>query len=214
MMGFGLIWAASLILAGIVAARSLGGSFQNQMPGMLYTQKKGRRTALYKVLSVMAISGGVYLALSLVFTLVCILVFRLDWYWDVSLAAMTTTRFPITVGEYWLFQLGVGLASVLIMTLVFCAAMMFTRSFFAGSAISVGVCLLLLGLITNVPVAQNSFLMMGSPIGLFLNVGKFLQQGFLFSILPHFEGIMLLIWFGIAAGLGAVGFMKFRKAPL
>lgn len=214
MMGFGLIWAASLILAGIVAARSLGGSFQNQMPGMLYTQKKGRRTALYKVLSVIAVSGAVYLALSLVFTLVCIWIFRLDWYWDVSLAAMTTTRFPVTVGGYWLFQLGVGLASVLIMTLIFCAAMMFTKSFYAGSAISVGVCLLLLGLITNVPVAQNSFLMMGSPIGLFLNVGKFLQQGFLFSILPHFEGVMLLIWFGIAAVLGTVGFMRFRKAAL
>ena len=214
MMGFGLIWAASLVLAGIIAARSLGGSFQNQMPGMLYTQKKGRRTALYKVLSVMAVSGGVYLALSLVFTLVCIWIFRLDWYWDVSLAAMTTTRFPVTVGEYWLFQLGVGLVSVLIMTLVFCVAMLVTKNFYAGSAISVGVSLLLLGLIQMVPAAQNSFLVMGSPVGLYLNVGKFLQQDFLFSILPHFEGAMLLIWFGIAAVLGTVGFMRFRKAAL
>lgn len=214
MMGFGLMWAASLILAGMIAARSLGGSFQNQMPGMLYTQKKGRKTALYKVRSVMAVSGGIYLALSLVFTLVCILVFRLDLYWDVSLAAMTTTRFPITIGGYWLFQLGVGLEAVLIMTLVFCAAMMFTRSFFAGSAISVGISLLLLGIVQMVPAARNSFLMMGSPIGLLLNVGKFLQQSFLFSILPHFEGVMLLIWFGIAAILAGLGFMRFRKAAL
>lgn len=214
MMGFGLLWAVSLILAGIIAARSLGGSFQNHMPGMMYTQKKGRRTALYKILSVTAMSGAVYLVLSLVFTLVCILGFRLDWYWDVSLSAMTTTRFPITVGGYWLFQLGVGLAAVLIMTLIFCTAMLFTRSFYTGSAISVGVSLLLLGLIMNVPAAQNSFLIMGSPIGLFLNVGKFLQQDFLFSILPHFEGVMLLVWCGIAVVLGTVGFMRFRKAAL
>ena len=127
---------------------------------------------------------------------------------------MTTTRFPITIGGYWLFQLGVGLAAVLIMTLVFCAAMMFTRSFFAGSAISVGVSLLLLGLIANVPAAQNSFLIMGSPIGLFLKSGQFLQERFLFSVLPHFEGVMLLIWCGSAAVLGAVGFMRFRKAAL
>ena len=41
------------------------------------------------------------------------------------------------------------------------------------------------------------------------------EQGeVLFSILPHFEGVMLLIWFGIAAGLGTVGFMRFRKASL
>ena len=214
MMGFGLLWAVSLVLAGIIAARSLGGSFQNHMPGMMYTQKKGRRTALYKILSVTAMSGAVYLALSLLFTLVCIWGFRLDWYWDVSLSAMTTTRFPITVGGYWLFQLGVGLAAVLIMTLVFCTAMLFTRSFYTGSAISVGVSLLLLGLIMNVPAAQNSFLIMGSPIGLFLNVGKFLQQDFLFSILPHFEGVMLLIWFGIAAILAGLGFVRFRKAAL
>ena len=128
--------------------------------------------------------------------------------------AMMISRFFITIGGYWLFQLGVGLASVLIMALIFSAAMMVTRSFYAGSAISVGVSLLLLGLIQMVPAAQNSFLVMGSPVGLYLNVGKFLQLEFLFSILPHFEGVMLLIWFGIAAGLGAVGFMRVRKASL
>ena len=127
---------------------------------------------------------------------------------------MMVSRFFITIGVYWLFQLGVGLAAILIMTLVFCAAMLVTKNFYAGSAISVGVSLLLLGLIQMVPAAQNSFLLMGSPIGLFLNVGKFLQQDFLFSILPHFEGAMLLIWFGIAAVLGTVGFMRFRKAAL
>ena len=214
MMRFGLLWGTSLILAGIIAARSLGGSFQNQMTGMLYTQKKGRGTALYKVLSVMAVSGAVYLALSIVFALVCIWVFRLDLYWDVSLAAISTTRFPITIGGYWLFQLGVGLAAVLIMAVIFSTAMMVTRSFFAGSAISVGISLLLLGLIANVPAAQNSILLMGSPIGLYLNVGKFLQERFLFSILPHFEGVMLLIWCGISAVLAAVGFMRFRKSAL
>lgn len=128
--------------------------------------------------------------------------------------AMMISRFFITIGGYWLFQLGVGLAAVLIMALIFCAAMLVTKNFYAGSAVSVGVSLLLLGLIQMVPAAQNSFLLMGSPIGLFLNVGKFLQQGFLFSILPHFEGVMLLIWCGIAVVLGTVGFMRFRKASL
>ena len=123
-------------------------------------------------------------------------------------------RFFITIGGYWLFQLGVGLAAVLIMVLIFCTAMLIAKNFYAGSAISLSVSLLLLGLIMNVPAAQNSFLIMGSPIGLFLNVGKFLQQDFLFSILPHFEGVMLLVWCGIAVVLGTVGFMRFRKAAL
>lgn len=100
------------------------------------------------------------------------------------------------------------------MAVIFSTAMMVTRSFFAGSAISVGISLLLLGLIANVPAAQNSILLMGSPIGLYLNVGKFLQERFLFSILPHFEGVMLLIWCGISAVLAAVGFMRFRKSAL
>ena len=80
--------------------------------------------------------------------------------------------------------------------------------------IHVGISLLLLGFVQMVPAVQSSFLLMGSPVGLFLQAGKFLQQDFLFSILPHFEGIMLLIWCGIAAVLGVVGFMRFRKASL
>lgn len=220
LMGQGLMWAAAFVLAGIAAGRSIGGSFQSNMQGMVYLGKSGRRLSLYKVLAVLAISAAMYLFLSFFVLLVYVLLCRTDLYWNVPLSAvndggaMMVSRFFITIGGYWLFQLGVGLAAILIMTLVFCAAMLVTKNFYAGSAISVGVSLLLLGLIQMVPAAQNSFLLMGSPIGLFLNVGKFLQQGFLFSILPHFEGVMLLIWCGIAAVLGVVGFMRFRKASL
>lgn len=220
LMGQGLMWAAAFVLAGIAAGRSIGGSFQSNMQGMVYLGKSGRRLSLYKVLAVLAISAAMYLFLSFFVLLVYVLLCRTDLYWNVPLSAvsdggaMMISRFFITIGGYWLFQLGVGLAAILIMTLVFCAAMLVTKNFYAGSAISVGVSLLLLGLIQMVPAAQNSFLVMGSPIGLYLNVSKFLQQDFLFSILPHFEGIMLLIWCGIAAGLGAVGFMRFRKASL
>ena len=216
----GFVWGFSMVLAGIIAARSIGGSFLNHMSDTLYCGKSGRKLALRKMVSVSAISGMLYLALSLLITLYYVYRFRLNLYWDVPLASMIQytgpliPRFPITVGGYWWFQLGVGLGTVLIMALIFSAAMIFTKSFYAGSAISVGVSLLLLGLVQMVPAAQNSFLVMGSPIGLFLNVGKFLQQDFLFSILPHFEGVMLLIWFGIAAGLGVGGFVRFRKAAL
>ena len=220
LMGQGLVWAAAFVLAGIAAGRSLGGSFQSNMQGMVYLGKPGRRFGLYKVLAVLAVSAVLYLFLSIVVLLGYVLLCRTDLYWNVPLSAVNTgngvmiPRFFITIGGYWLFQLGVGLAAVLIMTLVFCAVMMVTKNFYAGSAVSVGVPLLLLGLIVNVPAAQNSCLVMGSPIGLFLNTGKFLQQDFLFSILPHFEGIMLLIWCGIAAVLAAVGFVRFRKAAL
>ena len=100
------------------------------------------------------------------------------------------------------------------MALIFSAAMLLTKSFYAGSAISVGVSLLLLVIVQMVPGAQNSLLLMGSPISLFLNTGKFLQQSFLFSILPHFEGYSLLAWGGIAAVLGALGFLRFRRTAL
>lgn len=220
LMGQGLMWAAAFVLVGIAAGRSIGGSFQSNMQGVVYLGKPGRRLSLYKVLAVLAVSAAMYLFLSFFVLLVYVLLCRTDLYWNVPLSAvsdggaMMVSRFFITIGGYWLFQLGVGLAAVLIMTLVFCAAMLVTKNFYTGSAVSVGVSLLLLGLIQMVPAAQNSFLIMGSPIGLFLNVGKFLQQDFLFSILPHFEGVMLLIWFGIAAVLGTVGFMRFRKAVL
>lgn len=217
----GFVWGFSMVLAGIIAARSIGGSFLNHMSGILYCGKSGRKLALRKMVSVLAISGMLHLALSLLITVYYVYRFRLDMYWDVPLASMvyyygnsTIPRFAITIGGYWWFQLGVGLGTVLIMALIFSVAMMVTRSFYAGSAIAVGVSLLLLGLIQMVPAVQSSFLMMGSPIGLFLQAGKFLQQDFLFSILPHFEGVMLLIWGGIAVGLGAVGFMRFRKAAL
>lgn len=220
LMGQGLVWAAAFVLAGIAAGRSLGGSFQGNMQGVVYLGKPGRRFGLYKVLAVLAVSAAMYLFLSFFVLLVYVLLCRTDVYWNVPLSTvsdgggMMVSRFFITIGGYWLFQLGVGLAAVLIMALIFCAAMLVTKNFYAGSAISVGVSLLLLGIIQMVPAAQNSFLVMGSPIGLYLNVSKFLQQDFLFSILPHFEGIMLLIWCGIAAVLGVVGFMRFRKAAL
>lgn len=219
LMGQGLVWAAAFVLAGIAAGRSLGGSFQGNMQGVVYLGKPGRRFGLYKVLAVLTMSAAMYLFLSFFVLLVYVLLCRTDLYWNVPLSAASLwgfnfPRFSITIGGYWLFQLGAGLAAVLIMALIFCAAMLVTKNFYAGSAISVGVSLLLLGVIQMVPAAQNSFLLMGSPIGLYLNVGKFLQSEFLFSILPHFEGIMLLIWCGIAAVLAAVGFVRFRKAAL
>lgn len=220
LMGQGLVWAAAFVLAGIAAGRSLGGSFQSNMQGMVYLGKPGRQFGLYKVLAVLAVSAATYLFLSVFVLLVYVLLCRTDLYWNVPLSAVSTgdgvmlPRFFITIGGYWLFQIGVGLAAVLIMAVIFCAAMLFTRNFYAGSAISVGISLLLLGIVQMVPAAQNSFLMMGSPIGLFLNVGKFLQQNFLFSILPHFEGVMLLVWCGIAAILAGLGFVRFRKAAI
>lgn len=217
----GFLWGVAFVLAGIAAARSLGGSLMGNIQGMVYTGKTGRKLVWRKLLAVLAISAGAYIVLYLLMTIFCVFMFRLDMYWNVPLASMvyfgnsTIPRFAITIGGYWWFQLGVGLGAVLIMTLIFCASMLLTKSFYAGSAISVGVSLFLLGVVLMVPDAQNSFLLMGSPIGLFLQAGHFLQERFfLFSILPHFEGVMLLIWFGIAAILTALGFVRFRKAAL
>lgn len=216
----GFIWGFSMVLAGIIAARSLGGSLLGNMQGMVYTPRKGRKLILYKLLAVLAVSSMVYLVFYLLATALYCYLYRLDLYWDVPLASMirdgeaVIPRFPITVGGFWWFQLGVGLATVLIMALIFSAAMALTKNFYAGSAVSVGVSLLLLGVILMVPGAQNSFLLMGSPIGLFLQAGKFLQEQFLFSILPHFEGISLLVWGGIAAILVTLGFVRFRRTAL
>ena len=218
--GLGFLWAIAFVLAGIIVAHSLGGSMMNNMQGMVYTGKPGRKFVLYKILSSLAISALAYLAMTLVVTLGFIIFFRLDLYWNVPLSAISgwrgsaVPRFFVTVGGYWWFQLGVGLGAVLVMALIFSAAMLLTKSFYAGSAISVGVSLLLLVIVQMVPGAQNSLLLMGSPISLFLNTGKFLQQSFLFSILPHFEGYSLLAWGGIAAVLGALGFLRFRRTAL
>ncbi|HIS49387.1 MAG TPA: hypothetical protein IAA80_02655 [Candidatus Gallacutalibacter pullistercoris] len=217
----GFLWMFSFVLAGMAAARSLGGSLMSNMQGMVYTGKNGRRVILHKLMAVLVVTGGTYLILYLLSTIVYLVLFRLDLYWNVPLAALTDwngpviPRFAITIGGYWWFQLGVSLATVLIMALIFSAAMVLTKNFYAGSAISVGVSLLLYGLIQMVPGMQNSLLLMGSPIGLFLNAGAFLQDRLCkFYILPHFEGISLLIWIGMAAILAMLGFVRFRKAAL
>ena len=217
----GYLWAVAFVLTGVAAARSLGGSLMGNMQGMAYTGKKGRKLSIYKILAVLTVSGGTYLVFYLLATVLYLFLFRLDLYWDVPLDALTnwngpvTPRISLTIGGYWWFQMGVGLATVLIMALIFCAAMVLTKNFYAGSAISVGVSLLLMGLVQLVPDAQNSFLVMGSPIGLLLEAGTFSYAQFCnFYILPHFEGIMLLIWGGLAAVLAVLGFVRFRKAAL
>ncbi len=217
----GFLWGVAFVLAGIAAARSLGGSLMNNLQEMVYTGKTGRRLVWRKLLAVLAISASAYIILYLLMTVLCVCLFRLDLYWNVPLASMvyygnsTIPRFAITIGGYWWFQLGVRLGAVLIMALIFSAAMIFTKSFYAGSAISVGVALLLLGMIQMVPGVQNSLFLTGSPVGLFLQAGHFLQDRFFrFSILPHFEGISLLVWGSIAAILAALGFVRFRKTAL
>lgn len=220
-LGLGALWPVTFVLAGIVSARGLGGSFRTYRSSLVYTGKSGRKLIFYKTLAAMVVSGMMYLILTVGMTLWYVIFFRLDLYWNVPLASLVhweygtvIFRFAVTIGGYWWFQLGVGLGVVLIMTLIFSATMIFTKSSYAGSAISIGISLILLGVIQMIPAAQTSFLLMGSPIGLFLQAGKFLQEQFLFSILSHFEGIMLLIWGGIAAVLVALGFIRFRKVAL
>ena len=217
----GFLWAFTFVLAGVAAARSLGGSLMGNMQGMVYTGQKGRKLVLYKLLAVLAVTGGTYVVFYLLSTIVNLFLFRLDLYWNVPLAALSdwngpvVPRISLTIGGYWWFQLGVGLAAVLIMALIFSAAMALTKNFYAGSAISVGVSLLLYGLIQMVPGMQDSMLLMGSPIGLFLNAGTFLQERFCkFYILPHFEGLSLLLWGGVAAILAVLGFVRFRRTAL
>lgn len=216
-----ILWAFSFVLAGIIAARSLGGSLMNHIPGIVYTGKTGRRLVWRKILSVLAVAGGAYIALYLLITVFYVYLFRLDLYWNVPMASLVDfdrsiiPRLALTIGGYWWFQLGIGLGAVLIMALVYSAAMVLTKSFYAGSAISVGISLFLLLLIQMMPAMRNSLLLMSTPIGLYLNIGNFAQpQSFLFSVLPHFEGVMLLVWCGIAAILAALGFVRFRRAAL
>lgn len=140
-----VLWVFAFVLAGIAAARSLGGSFMNHMQGMLYTCKNGRRLVWRKILSVLAVSGSAYVLLYLLVTVFYIPLFRLDLYWNVPLASMVdymdsiVPRTAITVGGYWWFQLGVGLGAVVIMALFFSALMVLTKNFYAGSAVSIGV---------------------------------------------------------------------------
>lgn len=217
-----VLWVFAFVLAGVAAARSLGGSLMNHMQGMVYTCKRGRKLVWRKILAVLIVSGGSYILFYLLITAFYISLFRLDLYWNVPLASMVdymdsiVPRIAVTVGGYWWFQLGVGLGTVVIMALFFSAIMVLTKNFYGGSAISVAVPLFLIMAIFMEPyAARSSLLMMSNPVGLYYNAGSFLQpQTFLFSILPHFEGISLLIWGGFAAILAALGFVRFRKAAL
>ena len=118
------------------------------------------------------------------------------------------------MGGYWLFQLGVGLGSVLIMALLFVAFQLVTKNQYAGVALAVGFSLCLIAIIQVVPGGENSLLAMSSPIGLFLNTGLFLQARFLFAVLPHFEGLSLLFWGLVGSLVGGLGFLRMRRTAL
>ena len=75
-----VLWVFAFVLAGIAAARSLGGSLMNHIQGMVYTGKKGRKLIWHKTLSVLAVSGSVYVLLYLMVTVFYISLFRLDLY--------------------------------------------------------------------------------------------------------------------------------------
>lgn len=218
--GLGFLWGVAFLVAGILAARSIGGSLMENRAGLLYSGKPGRRMALWKTVSVLAVTSVVYLFLSLLMTGIFIVWCRLDLYWNVPLASMvsydgvTIPRFPITVGGYWLFQLGVGLGCVLIMGLIFVAFQLVTKNQYAGIALAVGFALCLIAIIQVVPGGENSLLAMSSPIGLFLNTGLFLQARFLFSVLPHFEGLSLLFWGLVASLVGGLGFLRMCRTAL
>ena len=175
---FPLFWQES------PAARSLGGSLMNNLQEMVYTGKTGRKLGLAEIAGgVGFFSAGVYILLYLIMTIFCVFPVPAGFVLNVPLASMvyygnsTIPRFAITIGGYWWFQLGVGLGAVLIMTLIFCASMLLTKSFYAGSAISVGVSLLLLGMIQMVPETAVFFVPHCSPIGLFLQAGHFCRRG-------------------------------------
>ena len=65
----GFLWGVSFVLAGIAAARSLGGSLMNNLQEMVYTGKTGRKLVWRKLLAVLAISAGVYILLYLIMTI-------------------------------------------------------------------------------------------------------------------------------------------------
>ncbi len=66
--GRNFFWAGMLAVTAVSAGRSLGGSFQENLPGMLYTGSLGRKLAFCKLLSVLVVSAGSYAALSLAFS--------------------------------------------------------------------------------------------------------------------------------------------------
>ena len=108
----GLLWGVSFVLAGIAAARSLGGSLMNNLQEMVYTGKTGRRLVWRKLLAVLVVSAGVYILLYLIMTIFCVFLFRLDLYWNVPLASMvyfgnsTIPRFAIY--HWWLLVVPTG----------------------------------------------------------------------------------------------------------
>lgn len=205
-----------LLLTAIAVGRSLGGSLQNRMPQMHYIGKAGRKLALYKLLAVCVVCGAAYLLGGLLVTLVSLPRFRLDLRWNDSLDSMVSWEgieapgFPSTVGQYWWFQMAVGLVAVLIMAVMFSAIMLLVKNAYAGTAIMVCVFLFL----AAPPFEKNSKLFMGSPVAVFFSAPNFPNHPNLFPILPYFEGGTLLFWGVVAAILLTLGFVRFRRAAL
>ena len=214
--GMGFLMAVGMVLAGMVAARSLGGSFLEGRENLLYSTKSGRKLVFSKLAaSVLAVSV-LHLLLNGIFLAVMVPAFRVDLYWNVPvIAGAGIIRFPTTVGGYLLFLVGVGLGCTVVMCLLFCGFMIGAKNFFGGSALCVGVSLVLAAVILFLPAVQTSLFLMGSPIGLFTGSSRLLGSDFPFSfLLPHFEGISLLIWGLLASLVAGAGFLRFRKAAL
>lgn len=214
--GMGFLMAVGMVLAGMVAARSLGGSFLEGRENLLYSTKSGRKLVFSKLAASLLAVSVLYLLLTAIFLAVMAPAFRVDLYWDVPIiAGAGIIRFPTTVGGYLLFLVGVGLGCTVVMCLLFCGFMIGAKNFFGGSALCVGVSLVLAAVILFLPAVQTSLFLMGSPIGLFTGSSRLLGSDFPFSfLLPHFEGISLLIWGLLASLVVGAGFLRFRKAAL
>lgn len=214
--GMGFLMAVGMVLAGMVAARSLGGSFLEGRENLLYSTKSGRKLVFSKLAASLLAVSVLYLLLTAIFLAVMVPAFRVDLYWDVPvIAGAGIIRFPTTVGGYLLFLIGVGLGCTVVMCLLFCGFMIGAKNFFGGSALCVGVSLVLAAVILFLPAVQTSLFLMGSPIGLFTGSSRLLGSDFPFSfLLPHFEGISLLIWGLLASLVVGAGFLRFRKAAL
>lgn len=222
--GLGFLWGLSFLLSAIMVARSLGGSFRAHRGQLLYTGRPGRRLVLIKMAAVLTISGLLFVLLTGLMTLLYVLLYRIDLYWNVPVASLlcedgpAIPRFAVTLLQYWWFQLGVGLGCVLIMALLFTGIMALTKNFYVGSALMVLLVAGFVVLLKMVPGTESSFLLMSSPMGLFFHTGfllmPFLRASTMFTALPHFEGYSLLVWGIIAAIVMALGMWRMRRASI
>ena len=221
---FPLFFAAMILTAGYLTARSASLEFAEGTQQLVYTSRRGRALQRSKLAACLIAVTAVYWACAAVLLGVWLAVCPQGAYLALPFSADPfapgLSRFPVSFAGYMALQLGMGFLIVLALSLLMFGLTARGHSSAIGIAVfyAAGIAMAAAGLIQQpelFPVAVNpvSLLFSLSLQGTInINSGDwFCYTGKPLSLLPHIELVCVLLWAALFALLCIVMLRRFQK---